>query len=573
MDTDILKKRIDTASGKKKAELVIDNCKIVNVFSHEIIEASLGIIDGVFVGFGDYKGKVHIDAEGMYIVPGLIDSHVHIESSFGTPYQFARAVLPHGTTTIIADCHEIANVCGVEGIRYMLDSSEDIPLTVYMMLPSCVPASGFETSGAVLNAKDLVPLMEHPRVLGLGEMMNYPGVISGEKDILDKLKLASDADTIVDGHGPGQTGKGLNAYIISGVKPDHECTNFQEMHERIQNGMYIAIREGSAAKNVVKLMEGVNDHTERRCTFCTDDRHPEDIVEEGHIDNNIRVAIENKMDPITAVRLATINTAECYGIRNLGAIAPGYIADFIMVDDLSSFNVKKTFKAGKLIEKTWTKDYPYRREVHESVKGIVNIKEFEASDLRIYPKEEQAKVIKLHPHELHTDNVLRDVSKKDGYFIVNKEEDIIPIYVLERHKGTGNIGKGLIEGFGLKGGAIASTVAHDSHNLVVVGDSEDDILLAINEIKRIGGGLTIIKEGKVLGSLALDIAGIMSSMKLEKIASIQDELTKTAHSELNISKDFSPFMTLAFMALTVIPELKITDLGLFDVEKFKLTEV
>ncbi len=573
MDTGILKRRIDMASGKQKVDAVIENGRIVNVFSYEIIEGNLAIADGVFIGIGDYDSDVRIDAKGAYIVPGLIDSHVHIESSFGTPYQFARAVLPHGTTTVIADCHEIANVCGVDGIRFMLDSSDNIPLTVYMMLPSCVPASGFETSGAVLDADALAPLMTHPRVLGLGEMMNYPGVIDGDPGILKKLKLAADYGRLVDGHGPGQTGKGLNAYVMSGVKTDHECTNYKEMHERIQNGMYIAIREGSAAKNLIKLKEGVTPETERRCMFCTDDRHPGDIVEEGHIDNNIRVAIQNGMHPITAVRLATLNPAECYGIQHLGAVAPGYRADFIMVDDLERFNVLKTYINGKQITDRWTDDCPYPADAAQRVKGEVNIGEITEESLRIYPKRAQASVIKLTPHELFTEHAKREVNTKDGYFVVDSKQDIIPIYVMERHHGTGNIGKGLIEGFGLKNGAIASTVAHDSHNLVVVGDNIPDILTAVSEIKRIGGGLTLVKSGEVLESLALDIAGIMSSVQLEEIAKTQESLTERAHKELQISRDFSPFMTLAFMALTVIPELKLTDKGLFDVNAFQLTEV
>jgi len=573
MDTSKLKRRIDMASGKQKVDLVIENARVVNVFSHEILEGTLAIADGLFIGMGDYEAEHRVDAEGAYIVPGLIDSHVHIESSFGTPYQFARAVLPRGTTTVIADCHEIANVSGLDGIRFMLDSSDNIPLTVYMMLPSCVPASGYETSGAVLNAEDLELLLSHSRVLGLGEMMNYPGVINGDAAILNKLKMAANHHQIVDGHGPGQTGKGLNAYVISGVKTDHECTNFDEMHERIQNGMYIAVREGSAAKNLIKLMDGINPYTERRCTFCTDDRHPDDIIKEGHIDNNIRVAIQNGMDPIMAIRLATINTAECYGLRGLGAVAPGYVANFIMVDDLKTFNVLQTYVRGARIKDDWIDQYDYPSALDIKVKGNVNIGEITEADLRIYPKEPQASVIQLIPHELFTNHAKRHVQIKDGYFVVNPKDDIVPIYVFERHHGTGNIGKGLIEGFGLKGGAIASTVAHDSHNLVVVGDNESDILMAIKEIKRMGGGLTLVKNGLVLGSLALDIGGIMSSMNLEAIAKAQKELTAMAYDELSISHDFSPFMTLAFMALTVIPELKITDKGLFDGVAFRLTEV
>ena len=573
MEFSRLEKRIKAANKLVAPDLVIKNANVVNVFSHEIMYGNLAISDGIFLGMGDYDCDNVIDANGKYIVPGLIDSHVHIESSFGTPYQFARAVLPHGTTTVIADCHEIANVYGVDGINYMLESSEDIPLTVYMMLPSCVPASAFETSGAILEAEELKPLMSHERVLGLGELMNYPSVVAAEEKIVNKLKLAVDEKKIVDGHGPGQTKEVLNAYIIGGVKTDHECGNMAEMMERIQNGMYIAIREGSAAKNLIALMEGVNQYTERRCTFCTDDRHPEDIIEEGHIDNNVRIAIKNGMDPITAVRLASLNTAECYKIDKLGAIAPGYTADFLIIDNLEEFTVLDTFIHGKIVEKDWHVKNPYKEQDHESVKGVVNIGKILADDLKIPIKKNTAKVITLQPFSLLTKNESISVDTNDGFFKINDTVDVMPIYVIERHNNTGNMGKGLIAGFGLKGGAIASTVAHDSHNLVVVGDSSDDILTAINEIKKMGGGLCLVKEGKILGQLPLDIAGIMSSMPLEKIASKQDELTKLAHAQLNISKKYSPFMTLAFMALTVIPDLKITDKGLFDVSKFELTDI
>ncbi len=568
-----LEKRIKAANQIIKPDLVIKNCKVVNVFSHEIIAGDLGMADGVFLGIGDYDCDNVIDADGKYIVPGLIDSHVHIESSFSTPYQFARAVLPHGTTTVIADCHEIANVCGVDGIEYMLDSTEDIPLSVYMMLPSCVPASSFETSGAILEAAELEPLMDHERVLGLGELMNYPGVVNADANIVEKLKLASERKKIVDGHGPGQTKEVLNAYIIGGVKTDHECGNVSEMMERIQNGMYIAIRQGSAAQNLISLIEGVNVYTERRCTFCTDDRHPEDIIEQGHIDNNVKLAIANGMDPITAIRIASLNTAECYKIDKLGAIAPGFIADFLIVDNLADFNVLDTFKAGKIVAKDWHIHMPYKAQDYKHVKGVVNIGDITEDDLKIKISGDIANVIKLKAFSLLTEHMQSRVNTKDGYFELNNNSDIMPIYVIERHKNTGNIGRGLISGFGLKGGAIASTVAHDSHNLVVIGDNYKDIIIAINEIKSIGGGLALVKDGKVLGSLALDIAGIMSSMELEKIADKQDELTKLAYSELGISKEFSPFMTLAFMALTVIPDLKITDMGLFDVEKFELIKV
>jgi adenine deaminase len=564
------KNLIEVATGRKKADLVIENCNVVNVFSQEIIHGKLAISDGVFIGVGDYEGIEVMDGEGKYIVPGLIDSHVHIESSMGSPYQFARAVIPRGTTTVIADCHEIANVKGLEGIKYMIDSSKNLPLDVYIMLPSCVPATAFETSGAVLEAEDLQEFMQNERVLGLGELMNYQGVVFTDEGIIKKLELTDNYNKIVDGHGPVIKEKELNAYSLAGVKTDHECTNHKEILDRLRNGIYIAIREGSAAKNLLDLVGTVNPFNERRCTFCTDDRHPKDILYEGHIDNNIRLAIRGGINSITAIRMATLNSAECYGLKNLGAIAPGYIADFIMVDNLTDFNVLKTFKKGKQIKTDWYKSVKEDKKLLQTVSNTVNIKGFTEDDLKIKLTSNFAKVIKIMEHSLVTENVTRKVNiDENGYFIYDKAADILPIYVFERHKGTGNIGKALIEGYGLKNGAIASTIAHDSHNLVVIGDNLVDIKMAVEKIIEIGGGLAIIKDGKVRGYLPLDIGGIMSSKDLEIVSKGHEELNKIAVEELRINENINAFMTLAFMALPVIPKLKITDQGLFDVIKFK----
>ena len=404
------KSLIEVATGRKKADLVIENCKVINVFSQEIIYGKLAISDGIFIGIGDYEGTEVIDGEGKYIVPGLIDSHVHIESSMSSPYQFARAVLPRGTTTVISDCHEIANVKGLDGIKYMIESSENLPLDVYIMLPSCVPATIFETSGAILEAEDLEGFMQHERVLGLGELMNYQGVVFTDEGIMKKLELTDKYHKVVDGHGPIIKEKELNAYALSGVKTDHECINHKEVFDRLRNGIYIAIREGSAAKNLLDLVGAVNPFNERRFTFCTDDRHPKDILKEGHIDNNIRLAIRGGVSPITAIRMGTLNSAECYGLKNLGAIAPGYIADFIIVDNLTDFNVLKTFKKGKQIKDDWYTSIKEDKKLLESVSNSINIKDFKEDDLKIKLTSNCAKVIKVMDHSLDTDNVTREHS-------------------------------------------------------------------------------------------------------------------------------------------------------------------
>ena len=568
------KSLIEVATGRKKADLVIKNCNVVNVFSQEIIYGKLAISDGVFIGVGDYEGAEVIDGEGKYIVPGLIDSHVHIESSMGSPYQFARAVIPRGTTTVISDCHEIANVKGIEGIKYMIDSSENLPLDVYIMLPSCVPATTFETSGAILEAEDLEELMQHERVLGLGELMNYQGVVFNDEGIMKKLELTDKYHKVVDGHGPIIKEKELNAYSLAGVKTDHECMNHKEVLDRLRNGIYIAVREGSAAKNLLDLVGSINSFNERRFTFCTDDRHPKDILQEGHIDNNIRLAIRGGVGPITAIRMATLNSAECYGLKNLGAIAPGYIADFLIVDNLTDFNVLKTFKRGNQIKDDWHVAIREDKKLLEIVSNSVNIKDFTEEGLKIKLSSNCAKVIKIMENSLFTENVTREVNvDENGYYMHNQKTDILPIYVFERHKGTGNIGKGLIEGYGLKNGAIASTIAHDSHNLVVIGDNPANVKIAVQKIIEIGGGLVIVKDGEVKGCLPLDIGGIMSSKDLETVSKGHEELNKIAIEELGINKNVNAFMTLAFMALPVIPKLKITDQGLFDVMKFEHTSL
>ncbi|SKC54872.1 adenine deaminase [Maledivibacter halophilus] len=565
-----MKKRIDIAAGRVDGDLVLKNAKIVDVFSEEIIEGDIAISDGRIAGIGEYAGKEEIDLNGKYVAPGLIDGHVHIESSMVTPSQFAKAIVPHGTTTIIADPHEIANVCGLDGIEYILEGSRDIPLDVFVMLPSCVPATDFENSGAELCATELEKMINSDRVLGLGELMDYPGVIGGHKGVVEKIKMAG--DKLKDGHGPGIAGKELNAYVSAGIKTEHECTTVEEMQDRIRLGMYILIREGSAARNLEALVKGITRANLRRTLFCTDDRHPEDILNDGHIDNNIRLAIRNGIKPIAAIKIASLNAAECYRLYDRGAIVPGYLADLIVIDDMESFNIEKVFKEGKLVAKDSKALFEVKVKNNSKVIDTVKLSEVNKDMLKIKLESDIVNVMRLSAHSLVTKKVIRKVDTEGGYFKYNDMLDILKLVVIERHNRTGNIGLGLVENFNLRSGAIASTVAHDSHNLITAGDNDEDILLAIKEIDEIGGGITICSKGKVLKSLPLPIAGLMSDKALDEVSAELKEMLKIAY-DMGVNKDIDPFMTLAFLALPVIPELKLTDVGLFDVTKFDFIDL
>lgn len=568
--TNDIKKRIDIAAGRIEADLVLKKAKIVDVFSEEIIEGDIAICDGKIAGIGEYSGKEEIDLNGKYVAPALIDGHVHIESSMVTPGQFAKAIVPHGTTTIIADPHEIANVCGLDGIEYILEESKNIPLDVFVMLPSCVPATAFENSGAKLSAKELEKMIDIDRILGLGELMDYPAVIGGNEEVLKKIKMAG--DKVKDGHGPDIDGKELNAYVTAGIKTEHECTTLEEMQNRIRLGMYVLVREGSAARNLEVLVRGVTKANLRRILFCTDDRHPEDILNDGHIDNNIRLAIKNGIDPISAIKVASLNAAECYRLYDRGAVAPGYVADLIVMDDIREFKIEKVFKNGKLVANNGKSLFKVKSKKNSKIINTVNLKQVDKDMLKIKLSSDIVNVMRLLPHSLITQKVVRKVDTEDSYFKYNHMLDILKLVVVERHKATGNIGLGLVENFNLKDGAIASTVAHDSHNLIVVGDNDEDILVAIKELGEIGGGITICSKGKVLKSLPLPIAGLISDKSLDEVSLELKEMLKIAY-DMGVNKDIDPFMTLAFLALPVIPELKLTDVGLFDVTKFDFIDI
>lgn len=558
------------ARGDEKSELVLKNCKIINVFTNEIIEGDIAIDKGYIVGIGQYEGQKEIDLNGKYLSPGFIDGHVHIESSMSSPSQFARVIVPRGVTSIIADPHEIANVKGIEGIKYIIDESKTVPLDVYIMLPSCVPATNFENAGAILEAEDLKELMYEESVLGLGEMMNYPGVISMDEKVIEKLVLFK--DKVIDGHGPAIDGKDLNAYVAAGIATEHECSTLEEVINRVRLGMYILLREGSAAKDLRNIIKAVNKDNLRRFLFCTDDKHPEDLINEGTIDFNIKLAIKEGIDPIDAIKMATLNAAECYRLKGKGAIAPGYIADLVVIDNLEDFNIVKVFKNGDLVAENKKALFDTRIHLPKNMIDSVRIKEVRIEDLQIPMKSNKANIIGVIENSLVTEKLVEEVKTVNGYFEYS-HNDILKLVVIERHFATGNIGVGLIKNFKLKNGAIGSTVGHDSHNMIVVGDNDEDILIAIRELEKVGGGLTIVSKGIVLKSLPLEIGGIMTSRPIEETNRILKEMIDLSHKKLNVNENIDPFMTLAFMALPVIPKLKLTDMGLFDVEKFDFIDI
>ena len=561
---------IDSALGRTPCDLILQNAKVVNVFSSEIIETDVAVLGDTIIGLGPgYEGKNKIDLKGLFLAPSFIDGHVHIESSMVEVPQFARAVVPLGTTSVIEDPHEIANVLGYEGIRYMMDSSKYNPLNVFFMMSSCVPSSPLETAGSELRAFDIFPFLREKWVLGLGEMMNYPGVLNNDKDVLDKLKISGDKR--VDGHAPGLSGNDLNAYIAAGVESDHECTTEEEAREKLRLGMFIMIREGSGTKNLVDLLPLINKENERRCFFCTDDRHPNDILEEGHINYIIKTAIKHGLDPISAIRMATLNTAEYFGLRKLGAIAPGKTADMVVFDSFKKFNIKQVFKSGVLVAENGRAIYepPIRPEF--PVRSSVNIKWLEGDEFTIPANGSRCRVIGIMPHQITTEYLELNCKQVNGEVVSDTKRDILRLFVIERHRASGNIGKGLVKGFGLKKGAVASSIGHDSHNIIVTGVEDRDIFKAVTTINKMGGGIAVVNDGQVIDFLKLSIAGLMSNKPLEEVSVKTKSLIKSAR-ELGVKLE-DPLMTLSFMALPVIPKLKLTDQGLVDVEQFKHVEL
>jgi len=558
-----LKSLIDVASGREKADLVLKNARIVNVFTREIIYADVAIYNGFIAGIGKYDGKENKDLNGKYLIPGLIDGHVHLESSMISISEYAKAVLYHGVTTIVIDPHEITNVLGIEGIKYILKETENIPLNVYIMIPSCVPSSPLETSGAKIKPSDIKKLMKFNRVIGLAEMMNFPGVFNGLKSELDKIKASN---YHIDGHSPGLSGKNLNAYIASGIYSDHECFTLEEGLEKSKLGMWIMIREGSASKNLDTLLPLVRDKKITRALWVTDDKCPKDLIEEGSIDHIIRKAIKNGLDPITAVQLGTINSATYHRLDKIGAIAPGFKADMCVLDDLDNFTINMIYKDGILVKEV---DLVSRGD--KRVFKTIKVKGFNKDKLKIKAKGNKGRVIGIIEGEIITRSLEMNLKIKDGYVVSDIENDVLKIAVVERHKRTGRVGVGLVKGFMLKQGAFGTSVAHDAHNIIVVGTNDEDMFVAVKEIIKLQGGLVVVNNKRVLGNLPLPIAGLMSNLPLNEVANRIKNLEEILKNMGVMMK--SPFMTLSFLALPVIPELKITDLGVIDVNKFKIVEV
>ena len=559
-------KVINVARGLEKAELVIKNANIVNVLSEEIHQADIAIEDGIIVGIGEnYFGHKEININGAYVIPSFIDGHVHLESSMVLPKEFAKTVLPAGTTTAIIDPHEISNVFGLHGISFMHEAVKNLPLDVYTMLPSCVPATPFETSGFDLNSYDLSLLIDKPWVLGIAEMMNFPGVLNLDKNVMAKLELAKSKDKRIDGHAPFLSSKDLCAYIASGVKSDHECTTPKEAIEKLRLGMYLMIREGTAAKDLDALIPVLKECNTRKCLFVTDDRHPSDLKE--HINGMVRRAVEAGVDPIKAVQCASLNTAEYFGLKNLGAVAPGYKADLLILPDLKTFKPDFVLKNGKIIVENGKLVSEMEEFETPSMRGSVNVKWIEKDDFRIEVKSDIVKTIEVIPHQLVTKSITSKIKIENGNAVSNIETDTLKVCVIERHRATGNIGKGFIKGFGLKSGAIASTVAHDSHNMIIVGTNDYDMYVAAVELVKSQGGKVVVNNGEVISKLPLPIAGLMSDKDFNYVLEKCAELNQASRL-IGCSLE-DPFMTLAFMSLPVIPELKITDKGLFDTNKFE----
>lgn len=561
-----LKNRIDAANQKRKVDLVIRNATIVNMFTKTLTTGDVAVSDGTIVGIGNYKGVQEIDATGKYISPGLIDAHVHIESSMVTPQQFSKVVLPHGVTTVITDPHEIANVSGTTGLKFMLEDAESTLLDIKFMLPSCVPSTSFENAGAKLSAKDLEPFLQHKNVLGLAEVMDFPAVMRADETMLDKLMLSQQ----IDGHAAGLTELDINVYGTAGILTDHECVTKEEMMIRLERGMYVMLREGSVAKNLETLLEGVTEQNAHRCLFCTDDKHLDDLIEEGSIDFNVRTAIKQGISPITAISMASLNAAQCFGLRQKGAIAPGYDADFLLLDSLEDFIISSVYKSGQLVAENGKYVGSIQGKSDSlAVQDTVRIAELTPTSFQIpMGNSRKAHVIGINPNNLITEHLILEVPQADGAFVSNIEKDFLKIAVIERHQATGNIGLGIVQGLGLKNGAIATTVAHDSHNIIAVGTTDNDIKMAVEAVQQINGGLVVVQNGKVLTTLSLAIAGLMSE---ESFEDVYRQLKKVDESLLRIGAPthFNAFLTLSFLSLPVIPHLKLTDCGLFDVATFQ----
>lgn len=564
MDKDKLRR---IALGETPAKLVLKNARIINVFSGTIETADIAIEDDIIAAIGNYSGSKEVDLCYSYVAPGFMDGHVHIESSMMTPGHFARLVMPFGTTTVIADPHEIANVCGLTGIKYMIDSAQNVPLDVKIMIPSCVPSTPFETSGASILSADIEKIKDNPAILGLGEMMDYPGVIHGDREVY--RKIATVGMMPIDGHAPRLTGKELNAYILAGMETDHEATTALELEEKVKRGMYVHLREGSQTKNVRDLIGGITHQNHSRLLFCTDDKQPEDIINQGHINANINLAIAEGVDPIDAIKMATINIAQCYRLRHIGAIAPGYYADLVVFDDLHAIRPHMVFKNGVIVAKDGVALFQLSPESTHALGHTVRFNP-DALDFRIRVASKHVYAIELEKNNVTTKKTPVTIQTQSGYYVHDPASDILKLAVVERHQSSGRVGLGFVKGYGLKKAAIAMTIAHDSHNLIIIGDNDDDMRLSARRIKEIGGGIVLAHDGHVLHQLPLEVGGLMTSTKVESLILQLDHMKKMAR-KLGVNEAIDdPLLQLAFLSLPVIPSLKLTDHGLFDVDLFRV---
>ena len=553
---------IAVAAGREKADLVLKNAKYLNVFSNEFLCGDIAVANGLIAGVGKYDGKTEIDVSGKLVLPGFIDAHIHLESSMVTPAEFAKAVVAHGTTTVITDPHEITNVMGIDGVEYMIQASQNLPIDVHFMMPSCVPATEIDESGAELDCKDIDLYLDNKKVLGLAEMMNYVGVINGDKNVLSKIVTSQAHHKKIDGHAPELSGNDLNAYIAAGVYSDHECSTFENALEKLRKGQFIMIREGTAAHNLKALMPLLTQQYYSRCMFVTDDKHPSDLLYGGHIDYIVKQALKNGADPIVALKTATHHAARYFLLNNKGAIASGYLADIVVVDNLEDFNVETVFKRGKLVFDGEVKDFSaptVDEELAEKCFDTFHLNSVTPSSFKVDGK---LGLIGLVGGELLT----RNLGTADK---IDVENDILKIACIERHKGTNHIGVGYVKGYSLKSGAVATSVAHDSHNIITVGCNDDDIAVAVNAIKDSKGGIAVVENGKIKALLELPIAGLMSD---EPLTTVNEKLenAKSSAYELGADKSIDPFMTLSFLSLPVIPSLRITTKGVFDAENWKM---
>lgn len=553
---------IAVAAGREKADLVLKNAKYLNVFSNEFLCGDIAVANGLIAGVGKYDGKTEIDVSGKLVLPGFIDAHIHLESSMVTPAEFAKAVVAHGTTTVITDPHEITNVMGIDGVEYMIQASQNLPIDVHFMMPSCVPATEIDESGAELDCKDIDLYLDNKKVLGLAEMMNYVGVINGDKNVLSKIVISQAHHKKIDGHAPELSGNDLNAYIAAGVYSDHECSTFENALEKLRKGQFIMIREGTAAHNLKALMPLLTQQYYSRCMFATDDKHPSDLLHGGHIDYIVKQALKNGADPIVALKTATHHAARYFLLNNKGAIASGYLADIVVVDNLEDFNVETVFKRGKLVFDGEVKDFSAPTVDEKLAEKCFDTFRLDSVTPSSFKVDGKLGLIGLVGGELLT----RNLGTADK---IDVENDILKIACIERHKGTNHIGVGYVKGYSLKSGAVATSVAHDSHNIITVGCNDDDIAVAVNAIKDSKGGIAVVENGKIKALLELPIAGLMSD---EPLTTVNEKLenAKSSAYELGADKSIDPFMTLSFLSLPVIPSLRITTKGVFDAENWKM---